>query len=237
MTYTKEFFEFQLQFAERVALVSQKNIEGTLLEYTNFYKAFNIQDWEFNPENPIWKSFIQKFISTDNKLDAIYNYYLENIINTPEVKLFGFFSYDFEKEENYIQIHFKGNGQPNALSVENIEKRKMELNTMFTEIKEKHPDVEKVCGFSWLYNLDSYKRLFPTEYTSNLKTVPNYFKTLAIWGQFVDYKGNLRTENAEMFKTCIKQKESLEGILFCFPYYILEPESDIKFFYKFYNVI
>jgi hypothetical protein len=235
MDYTKEFFGLQLEFAEHISFITGISLGETLLEYTSLYKAFKITDWEFNPRNSAWKDFVDKLDTSDDKLETIYQYYLENKTNEPSKKLFGCFNYNFEEKENYIQLHFSGNNNE-PLSIQNVEIRKAELKEMFQDIKKNHLNVLTVPGFSWLYNLDSYKRLFPQEYIENTKVKDGWFKTLAIWGQFIDYKGNLKMDTVSKFKTYFYQKKSLSEVLKCFQYYVLEPEAEIGVFYNFFGI-
>jgi hypothetical protein len=235
MIYSKEYLQLQLDFAERVQAVTSKPIEECLLRYTSFYKTF-IPDWDFNPDNPLWIEFINKFKNIRNKSNVIALLYEREPAPLTE-KYFGCFSYKYVDEKKTVYTHFKNTGEAEGvLSEERIQARLEELKEMFTEIKEKHPQAEMVSGFSWLYNIDAYKRLFPQEYIKNSREIHGWFKTLALWGQFIDRNLNIRKDIVLKFKKCMQAKNSLEELEFCFPYKILQPKCDIMHFYKFYNI-
>lgn len=236
MIYSKEYLQLQLDFAERAQVVTDKPIEECLLNYTSFYKTF-IPDWDFSPENPLWIEFVNEFKNTVDKTEVITKLYKTREPVQLTEKYFGCFSYKYVPKKKTIFTHFKNNGEEDGvLSKERKEARFQELKEMFSEIKEKHPEVEKVSGFSWLYNIEAYKRLFPKEYIENPNVIKGWFKTLAIWGQFVDRNLNVREDVISKFKECIKTKNSIEELENCFPYKILQPKCDIIHFYKFFNI-
>ncbi len=236
--YSKDYFKLQLEFAEKVAGILGEPIEKVLLQYTSFYKTFRIEGWDFDSENETWKEFIKNFSDSENKLDAVYEFYLKHNREKEDHKYFGCFSYEYEKEEQYIQVHFRNNDdpEPGALSRDRILVRKNELKEMFEEIRQKYPEAKTVVGFSWLYNIPAYLRLFPEEYIHNAKVVSGWFKTGALWGQFLDSAGDLRQDMAARFRECIKDKTKIEELDQCFEYRVLEPEIDIDIFYKFYGI-
>lgn len=238
MTHQKEYFALELDFAKRVSEIKNEKLEDVLINFTTLYKHFNIPDWDFDSKNPVWQDFIQKFHDAEDKTEAVYSFYLDRLKEEKDGPHFGCFSYEYEAKENYIQVHFKNREEAEIgpLVAQKIDARKKELRDMFTEIKSKYPNVVSVVGFSWLYNLEAYKRLFPPEYTQNPKVVSGWFKTSALWGQFIDHKKHLKPDLAEEFRNCIKTKGTIEELEECFPFRLLEPETDIKNFYNFYGI-
>ena len=101
---------------------------------------------------------------------------------------------------------------------------------------EKYLEAETVSGFSWLYNIDAYKRLFPKRYIENCKEIHGWFKTVALWGQFVDRGLQVKKDIALTFEKCIQTKNSIEELEACFPYKILQPKCEIIDFYTLYNI-
>ncbi len=66
-------------------------------------------------------------------------------------------------DRDVIKIHFKNRDTSAAgsLSKERQQVRLYELKLMFASISKYQPEAKVVHGGSWLYNLESYQRLFP----------------------------------------------------------------------------
>src|SRR5947209_14166691 len=78
----------------------------------------------------------------------------------------GCFSYHHEAESRTIRFHF-GNRDTSGhapISTARRPERLRELTRMFADMREEVPEAPWVCGRSWMYNLPSYRRLFPPEY-------------------------------------------------------------------------
>jgi len=241
MAYSKDYFELQLKFAEKVSKISKQTLAEVLLNYTSFYKTFRIEGWEFNVKDPTWTIFINHLQESDEPLETIYEFYLKQINKKAlknEKKMFGCFSYELEEKDKCISIHFRNvdSPEPGALSKERITVRKTELKEMFTEIREKHPQLTSVCGFSWLYTIAAYTRLFPPEYIVKSNVINDWFKSTALWGQFLDSSGNVKRDLVHRFEENIKKAKNLKDLKESFPLKLLEVSAPIKYLFKFYGI-
>lgn len=242
MIYSKDFFALQVTFALKVKEVTENiDIEECLRLYTGFYKYFKIPDWEFRKDNPKWIEYMNLINQSEDITDTSYQFYLNNLNESDETShhpKFGCFSYEYEEKDNAIQIHFTNKDDPNigALSKERADLRRQELKEMFTEIKNKFPDLKEIWGFSWLYNIEAYQRLFPQEYLKTKVEVKNWFRSQALWGQFIDNYGKVKNDLAERLLECIKDKTTIEELRMCFPYSIQELIVRPQVFYDFYNI-
>ena len=100
-----------------------------------------------------------------------------------------------------------------------------------------YPQAERVRGFSWLHNMDFYKRIFPTfYYNKGTISAKDYYGSNAYWGQFVNRDGSCRKDSANKFLNCLDTKKNLATLTECFPLKGLEVICDIKYFYDFYGV-
>ncbi len=236
MTFPKEFFSIILTFAEKASALTHCSLEEALLNYTNLYKACNIPHWDFDQQETLWQDLFARFQASQDKVQAMYDFYLLRLHegDKEERKRFGRFSYKYDQERNNVRIHFK-DGLPHALARDNMETRKAELRDMFTDIRHNYPRVENVVGFSWLYNINAYTRLFPQAYTEHPKQV-SWFRSLARWGQFFDSKSNLNQDMVETFLTKVSQASTLDDLERSFPYPVLQTECPINYFYEFYGI-
>lgn len=241
MTYPKDLFQIQVAFAKKVAETLSISTEKALLEYTGFYKLFEIQDWDFNPENEVWKEFLGQIqIKSDQDIGGVaWNFYMQRKQEWKPRISFGCFSYDYNSENKKVHIHFENREKSNTgpLDKSKRENRKVELKDLLVHVQKNHPDAEIISGFSWMYNIEAYKRLFPREYLENMEAVNDWYGSFAIWGQFLDHVGNVKPQIGNQFLNCIQTKESMENLCSCFPYQILRPEVSIDIFYKEYSLL
>lgn len=230
------YYDLQLRFCKKVSEVNKITLEEALLEFSSIYKDIGIEDWFFNKENPIWISFIKEFSEHDPLL-TIVKFCSDNIFKLTTDITFGSFCFDYNNENGIIKIHFKNlKHNKGLLSIENHNKRLDELKEMFIYIKKNYPKAKIVKGFSWLYNLKSYNSLFPKVYTENMTVNKNWFKSLALWGQFFDGEFNLRKNTVLFFNENLNKINKKEDPSNCFQFKVLEPVCDIKNFYSFYNI-
>jgi hypothetical protein len=242
MAYQKEFFVLQFNFAMKVQKVLGLSFEESVRLYTGFYKYFNIPGWDFSKDDVIWQEYINLVTDNVNPVDVSYQFYLDRIhLNDNETTThpkFGCFSYEFEEKDNAIQIHFtnRDEPEPGALSKERMEVRIKELTELFHEVKRRYPEIKEVWGFSWLYNLESYRRLFPPNYVESRTEIKDWFKSNGLWGQFLNKYGFVKDDLAEEFFVDIQNAHTFDDLRGCFPFLIQELVGDPKEFYMFYKI-
>ena len=125
---------------------------------------------------------------------------------------FGCFQHEYNEQEKTVYMHF-GNREKKDSPFANIEKRKQELKTMFEYIKKNHPEAEYVRGDSWLYNVDDYKKIFPSEYSANLEPSKMPYLALSTWGQFLDRNHKTKPEAFNSFKQRLQAAHTRDEVL------------------------
>lgn len=193
---SKEFFVFQINFARQMQRVTHESLNFCLFNYTNIYRRFGLEDKPRNENNPTWKRFVSES-GTHKDLGSVALSIRQEYENKKSPKEGSVcFSYEYNTDTKTVRLHFSNKDQEDGgpLNEIKIPRRLDELKQMFNEIKISHPEAEKVAGSSWLYNLNSYRRLFPIEYTKQLTTNPSGFNGMGIWGQFTDKSGNFKIE-------------------------------------------
>lgn len=228
-----------LIFARKVALLSGQKLEDVLLNYTPLYlPAFELGR-DFAPNNPRWQEFLGGFGQADSPTDWTYQFHLKQFeITSDNNYYFGCFSYGYLPEEKVIQVHYKDrddSGQ-GALSKIRQQARLSELAAMFRHIKKEAGEAQSVRGHSWLHNLEAYRRLYPPQFEAAAVPVAPPYQYLAIWGQFLDKRKQVKSTLANSFLTCLKSQSELSTLHNCFAYQTLRPECAITYFYDFYGV-
>lgn len=240
--YSKPFFELQLVLAQKIADLSQQPLDQVLLRFTAFYRIFGL-DWSLDPANPAWQAYTQGLQQTSDQVSFTHQFYLQRYPTIPKFtdeEHWGCFSYGYNPETQAIRLHFsdEDTSMHGPLSHQRIGIRKSELRMMFQQIHQRHPDATLVQGGSWLYNWESYKRLFPQAFgqSAEIEKMPALHGR-AIWGQFLRRGWSIHQETMSLFLQRVDQLERVEDYPQCFPYPVLLTEVPIHLFYEFYAVV
>jgi len=160
MVFSKEFFDVQFSFAEKVRALSGMPLENALLGYTNFYVRFGLGR-EFEPRHPTWQAYLAGLRAAEDAREWTYR---------------------------------------------------------FTS------------------RLDAYRRLFPPMYGLSARVLRGRFRSMPLWGQFVNYRGQVKETMTRPFLRSLAQHSSLAGLDECFPFQVLTVGASAEQFYDFYGV-
>jgi hypothetical protein len=240
--YSQPFFELQLVFAQKIAALSLQPFDQVLLRFTALYRIFGL-DWSLNPANSVWQAYIQGLQSASDIVNFTYQFYLQRYPTVPKFtdeEHWGCFTFDYNPEAQTVKLHFSDQDTSiyGPLSHQRIAFRKAELRMMFQHIQQRHPDATTVRGGSWLYNWESYKRLFPQTFgqSAQKQTLPGLYGR-AIWNQFLRRGWSIHQETMSLFLQRVSQLERVEEYPHCFPYPVLLTEAPIHLFYTFYALV
>lgn len=248
--YPKEYFDMQVRFASKFSEITGEPFGDCLLKYTALYRRLTNTKLKANEPSENWTRLVSKLNPQDpeHTTDAIYQEYQKqphSIYSPPEQKSdgkhFGAHGYDYYPDKKLIKVHFDNitRGERSALAKEYQADRIVDLTMMFSSIKNTHPEATTVMGGSWLYNLQSYRRLFPESFTANMRvlTPPEMsFQGNSLWGQFLNSSGGAKEENCSRFLDNISIAKSETDLIDAFPYKVLQPKADINDFYEKYGI-
>jgi len=237
MEYVIEFFEIQEVFARRVSAVTGLPFEEALLKYTSYYKRIGVEDWDFDEKHPRWRLFMDRIKDTQSVAEAACRLSAIRPDAVKETKRFGCMGFDCR--EDVAVMHFRNDfSSPDGpLSKQQIPARISELKKVFEYIFEHHKEVRVVEGFSWLYNYEAYRRLFPAEYIRNMELIADPpVRIHSTWGQFIDSSGGLNSERTLAFKNSVASANSLSALLAAFPFRTYKPRANIECFYSSYGI-
>jgi hypothetical protein len=248
-----EYFSLQLEYAKRSTQISGIPLEQALMEFTSFWRRIhnplvlkaNKTEWSFDPATPQWRELCGRIQNNEPADIVAYDLYLKNDNSTEAGKqYFGCFRYDFitqaDNDHGIIKIHFRNRDHSlgGPLSKERQQARLQDLKSMFASIRENHPEAKTVEGGSWLYNLQSYQRLFPKTFTSNMKVEEIPFpRSSGIWGQFINSEGQVNEKMKSAFIHKTDAAKSIKELLQCFEFKILFPRAGIENFYSHLNTV
>jgi hypothetical protein len=239
MLFAKEFFDLQFSFAERVRDLAGIPLEAALFEYTNFYVRFGLGR-DFSSQNETWQTYLAGLRGSGDGREWTYRFYLgrsEATTAPAVVATFGCFSYAVP-DGDHVRLHFRATEADGCspLGAARTARRRAELSGLFAHLKPRVNADMPVVGASWLYNLHAYRRLFPARYASTAVPIRGGYRSMPLWGQFLDRRGHVRAQLEEPFLRATSRSSSLEGLEHCFPFRALSVSSPASEFYHFYGV-
>ena len=238
MIYAKAFFDLQLQFADKVTVLSDLPLPRALLEYTNLYVRFGLGR-DFDPAHPTWREYLAGLLDTKDSRAWTYRFYLTRpqVVAAPAtVATFGCFSYA-QLSGDRIRLHFQ-NAETDGhspLGIERLDQRLADLTALFEHVKRTQRHPLQVVGASWLYNVDAYRRLFPVSYLATAYVIDHRFQHMRLWGQFLDRSGEIKESMTRPFLERLEGQASLDSLSQCFPFQVLRVEASVSEFYDFYE--
>lgn len=239
VTYAKGLFDLQLQFAHKVTALSGLPPARVLLEYTNLYIRFGLGR-DFDLAHPTWQEYLAGLQDTNDIGEWTYSFYSRrpDAMAAPAVvATFGCFAYSRLNGER-IRLHFQ-NAEADGhapLATERVGQRRAELAALFEHVKRTPRHPRQVIGASWLYNLDAYRRLFPSSYLTTARAIGHRFQHMPLWGQFVDRHGAIKENMTRQFRERLDRQSSLDSLEQCFPFQALSVDAPVQDFYNFYGV-
>jgi hypothetical protein len=171
---------------------------------------------------------------SENQADFTADYVSEHRFVSKR-ETFGCFAYALEENDKQLRIHFDNVEGKGALSKERVAARQAEIKAMIADARAKNPQLERIRGGSWLYNLEAYKRLFPTKLIAELYVQEEEFQFLSLWGQCLLASGdaNPQTSAYILQKAAILKAE--DDVQNCFPYQVLGYGGKLSDFEGFYR--
>ena len=106
---------------------------------------------------------------------------------------------------------------------------------MFRHLSGRFAPDTRIVGGSWLYNVDAYRALFPPDYLATAQVGPAEYQFMALWGQFLDRRGDARQPATRALLDRLAQPPGAGGPAECFPYQVLRLESALGPMREFYE--
>lgn len=237
--FAKELLDLQVSFAEKVQVLSPMPLDRALLEYTNLYVRLGLGR-SYDPEHDGWRAYVAGLAAAADVRDWTYRCYLNNAeANTRPavVQTFGAFSYALGADGG-VRLHFfsSESGGRSPLGRARDAERVADLLRLSARLRTAVDPATAVVGSSWLYNLDAYRRLFPPVYVESRRALDGRFRSMSLWGQFVNHRGQLNAALAQAFLLALSRCTSLEQIEACFPFQVLTARASVAEFCAFYGV-
>lgn len=187
----KDFFELQFRFAtilhERTGTPLINCIRSSASMIANYIPSLRQED----------NGKVSSDVEPENIVDVAYTEYLckhkdKKPIPYHEIggTRYGCCYYAYEKDSDSVSIHFSNaEFDPNSgpLDPKKVVQRLNEFTEVLLHIRKAHPDLHKLEGVSWLFNLPIFKDIFPISLI-DLQVDENkahWRRGMTIWGQFL----------------------------------------------------
>ena len=217
-------------------------LSHAVVQFTNFCRRFGLGRPRDAVLSPAWKRYAETLdglASHDARVRWTQDVFRRSPRETlpPGQKRFGCFSVDPPDESGVVRIHFGNHDRDGTspLAPAKIAKRRRELTRMFGWMRATHPGACEVRGTSWLYDRESYRRLFPLEYVAArevLRRTPS-LQGSSRWGQFLDARGAVKADLRDRFRDNLKSFE-MDRMWAVFPLPTYSVRAPIEVFYRFY---
>jgi hypothetical protein len=221
--FSVEFFDLQLRFAARVAELSGLPFTETVGSHTNVYVRLGMGP-QLDTTNPEWLQYLSVLDTAHDPAASTHELHRKraHLPSGPVAAAsVGCFSYAYVGPDS-VRLHFHAasHSSDSPLSLANARLRRWEIRTLLSQVASLNSDL-LVVGASWLYNLRSYRRLFPEPYLAGLSPLQHPYQRMPLWGQFLNRDRSVRAEAAHRFRSSVADATSLVELAACFPLQVL----------------
>lgn len=232
--FSVEFFELQLRFAKRVAELTGISLSEAVGSHTNIYVRLGMGQ-QLDLGNPHWQDYLAGLAGAREKAEWTHSIHASRLqvpAGPTLANAVGCFSYALVGQDR-ARLHFHAGdcASESPLSLENRDLRQRELTSLFSELRASSSESMRIVGASWLYNLQSYRRLFPEPYLAALQPTAHPYQRMPLWGQFLTRDRQVRPQARERFLRDVAHASDLSELDLCFPFSVLTSTSPARWFY------
>jgi hypothetical protein len=122
-------------------------------------------------------------------------------------------------DEGVLRLHFANAEGSGVLGADRLPLRRRELATTLAAARAASPRAELLRGGSWLYNLASYRTLFPPSFLASATAADprKHLGSGSLWGQFLRGDGTLYEPRVAPFVRAFERARTPEELVAAFP--------------------
>jgi hypothetical protein len=236
----RSFFEIQGAFAERTAIVLGIPLHESLRLYTTFYGVARDNDagvpheyQDFSAAHPRWVALLNAMGQGTDPVEYVYQHHLAAAHRQASDRCF---EYDYWPQLRWVRLHFGNSPDGLGLRRHSVSDRHEELRRIFIDVSTQHPDAKEVRGCSWLYHVPAYRSLFPSEFIGGTSPVGYLHQFAALWGQFLDRRGDVKEHMHARFIADIGVARTLDELNSAFPHDVQATTCPIDIFYRHFGI-
>jgi len=232
------YFALQLTFAETVAAKTGVDLAHAVFTQTNVFMRLGFGTRQQLDENHAgWRAFVSELVTSGDRPAFVYRAYLDAPAGPASSAIpFGCFSVDPVGADGIVRFHFgnKEGGDVSPLAAARAGARSDELRALFAHVQTAWPHARVVNGNSWLYHLESYRRLFPLAFAASRSVVRHSpaIQGTSRWGQFLDFRGRVVADIGANFLANLARVDA-EHLCDAFPFPTYRTTAPVEDFYAF----
>jgi hypothetical protein len=192
----QDYFALQLTVSAHYARIAGVPMDVAIARCTNLRRRFRLTEPDGEPQ---WAEFLAEVGASrgsEQELLLLCMRRFDAGRAQPASTGFGPFSFDAPGPDGALRLHFMPQ-EPHAespLASAGIGDRLDELRALFEAVRRRHRDAASVRGYSWLYHLPAYLRLFPPAYRRSVRapTVAPHLTGSSVWGQVLDWRQRVK---------------------------------------------
>lgn len=235
------YFEVQLRLAGRMAELTGAPLAEMALRHTNLHRRMGLGvNLPEQDGAPGWQDYARGLEHAPDLAAQVALSQATCAANPPEtIPLagqagFGCFACDPPDAQGVVRIHFFNADTDVAggpLASAKMARRRAELAALTRHVLETHPQATTIRGKSWLYNLEAYRRLFPSDYAGSRQvwTGSLHLTGTSSWGQLIDSRERVRSEVADALLANMAALDP-ERPWMAFPMRVLATEAPVASF-------
>ena len=240
------YFEIQLRLARRMAEITGAPLGEMALRHTNFHRRLGLGVWREGPPAAGWGPYAAMLEALSDLSAQVawtvqaYHWAPDEILPHPGQFGFGCFAHEPRSDDGVVRIHFNNldtDAEGGPLSSAKVGRRREELTRLFAHVAKANPPNTAICGGSWLYNVEAYRRLFPPAYVASRVPYarPIALRGTATWGQIIDSRGRVRPDVRDAVQANLTRLDP-EAPWRAFPFQMLAVEAPLSAFLDFYGL-
>lgn len=235
---SQAFAELQFEFVQRFVALDLGSPTDGLNRLTNIQRRLGLGQPDEPASNPAWIKLMADISGASNTSEGaeIVMAATSTATPTPEHIAHGWptvgaFSLAVHGDTAQTHFYIDRVDDVSPFHGTRLEERRSELRDVLSMVRTEHPNLRWITGGSWMYEASGYRHVFPSEHLKSavVRTDRTTFQGMSHWGQFLDFRGELRQDRAQEFR---KRLEEWDGTNPCalFPIPTLDVMSPVAVF-------
>lgn len=192
----QDYFALQLTVAAHYARIAGVPMDVAIARCTNLRRRFRLAEPDGAPRWAEFLAEVRASQSSEQDLLPLCMRYFEAGRAEVGSTAFGPFSFDPPGPDGALRLHFMPTecSAASPLARASFDERLEELRALFDAVRGKHGGARSVRGYSWLYHLPAYLRLFPPAYRRSVRppAIAPHLTGSSVWGQVLDWRQQVK---------------------------------------------